>query len=273
MIPSRIAAEQRSTAQHIARTRSDPNHIAKRHRVDDYVRTRMQEAGVDLRWSPSALFLGAAGSVVSLGAHLGGIIGVGMAIACLAIALSVGDRVVRMRTRQRSQAALPELTLRLSRDVRSGLPIDRAIRTVASEMTPLPEGFVVMVNQVERGRPICDALDGWGHTASSSAERLLVAALVIGVKHGGDLARTLDMVGEGVRDDLELAERRRVLLMQTTMSALVLVSLPVGFSAAASLVRGEVIYEGPLGLVLLAAGLTLDAAGLLWMRAAMRRLR
>jgi len=72
MIPSRIAADQKSTAQHIARNRSDPNDIAKRHRVDDYVRTRMQEAGVDLEWSPSALFLGVAGSVVSLGAHLGG---------------------------------------------------------------------------------------------------------------------------------------------------------------------------------------------------------
>ena len=141
MIPSRIAADQKSTAQHIARNRSDPNDIAKRHRVDDYVRTRMQEAGVDLEWSPSALFLGVAGSVVSLGAHLGGIIGVAMAIASLAISLSIGDRVARTRTRERSQAALPRTDApSVEGCPLGGRPIDRAIRTVASEMTPLPEG-------------------------------------------------------------------------------------------------------------------------------------
>jgi tight adherence protein B len=244
-----------------------------RHHIDERVRTRMHAAGVDLRWSPSVLLITAAGSAVALGARLAGAIGIASGVVLVAISLSAGAHVVQTKTRERSQRALPELTLRMTRGVRSGQPIDRVVDTVASEMTPLPGGFEAMVTQVSSGRPMFDALGDWGSNASSSGERLLVGALLIGVKHGGDLAHTLDMVGEGIRDDLELAERRRVLLMHSTMSALVLVLLPIGFSIVASLVRGEVMYGGILGGVLLASGLTLDVLGLLWMRALMRRLR
>ena len=76
-----------------------------------------------------------------------------------------------------------------------------------------------------------------------------------------------------LRDELALDARRRVLLVQAQMSAMVLVLMPLAFVLFSSLLRGSFAFSGNVGLVLLVSGVLLDGLGVLWMRRLLRRLR
>lgn len=242
-------------------------------RFDGSIRGCLEPFGIEFQWSPT-IVTGMFGLVVvwagfAVAGLPGSATGV-VAMAGLGFALRIGA------TRRRAlalQHGLPEVCLRVARVIRSGRPIDSAVAEVRSEMDGIPGGLAAVAEQVATGLPVSQALRAWAAGADSSAERVLSAAMVLGVEQGGDLAAALDSVGEGIRDDLDLADRRRVLLVQATMSAVVLVLMPVAFAVVASIVRGGFVFQGPLGIALVCGGLGLDALGCLWMRALMRGLR
>lgn len=245
----------------------------RRAHADDAIRYLLRSFDIELVWSPSVV-IGLFGLVmVWSGFVVAGLVGaltVGVAL------LGAGLLLPHLATRRRitaTQHVLPEACLRMATVIRSGRPLDCAVVDVASEMDLVSDGLAALAHQVEVGRPVSQALQEWATTSLSSAERMLSAAMVLGVEQGGDLAHALDAVGEGIRDDLELAARRRVLLVQATMSATVLVLLPVVFALVASMVRGGLVFQGSLGAVLLAGGVGLDVLGCLWMWALMRGLR
>lgn len=160
--------------------------------------------------------------------------------------------------------------MQISRRLRSGRPLELAL----SEAAESGHGSLRQVSdQIAAGRPMYDAIEEWATLAKSEAEQLLVAALLMGAESGGDIARALDLVGDGIRDDLQLDARRRTLLTQSRVSAGVLVSLPVVFAGVASLLQGQLIYRGLSGLVLLAIGVGLDLVGLAWIKRLLRGLQ
>lgn len=241
--------------------------------LDEKSRVHARELGFEPDLSP--LFLGLATLVVLvvLGFELAGLAGATAGMALLPVSVLVLRRFRQGQLAHRAQAQLPDVCTHLSRTIRSGRPIEEALQNVACEMTLLPAGLSGAAGQSMSGRPIVAAIEEWAASAESSAEQLLSSALLVGVRQGGDLSNALDLVGAGLRDDLELASRRRVLLIQATMSAAVLLLLPVGFAVVSSVVRGALVFQGRLGAVLVIVGIGLDAVGCLWMRALMRGLR
>lgn len=178
--------------------------------------------------------------------------------------------IFEWRQRKQMQQLLPEIALRIGRSIRAGRPVEQAIADAATT------GHVALVridSQLNAGRPLPDAIGDWLDRCESDAERLLAAAIELGSERGGDLARSLDIVGEGIRDDIQLDARRRTLLTQSRLSAAVLVALPVVFAALASLLQGGLIYRGWVGLTLLVVGGGLDAIGLLWIKRLLRGLK
>ncbi len=263
-VPRRIVGPSRAA-------RSTPR--PRERTLDEKSRVHARQLGFEPGLSP--LLLGLAALVVSagLGFELAGMPGASVGTMLLPVAVLVTRRLRERRLANRAQALLPEVCAHLSRTIRSGRPIEEALQIVACQVVPLPAGISRAAGQSMGGRPIVAAIEEWAASAESSAEQLLSSALLVGVRQGGDLSNALDLVGAGLRDDLELASRRRVLLIQATMSAAVLVSLPVGFAVVSSVVRGGLVFQGRLGAALLIAGLGLDAVGCLWMRALMRGLR
>lgn len=238
-----------------------------------HLRRHASDLGIELTWSP-ILSLGATlSALVMLGVVLGGIVGAVFASCLLAAALSAASRVGSRRVKRRAQVMLPEVCVHLSRTIRSGRSVEEAFDGVAAQVAPLTLGVARVASESSKGRPITEALEAWAARSESSAEQLVSTALLVGVQHGGDLGTTLDVVGGGLRDDLDLAARRRVLLVQATMSAAVLVTLPVAFAVVASVLHGGSLVRGPSGAVVVSAGLLLDALGSVWMRSLMRGLK
>ncbi len=178
--------------------------------------------------------------------------------------------VVRYLDQRRRRSLLPELALRIGRSVRAGRPLPLALADADDHDNP---GLTEVVAQVQVGRSTPAALSDWLEESNSDAEELLIAALLLASTEGGDVGRALDVVGEGIRDDVQLEARRLVLLTQTRLSAAILVGLPLVFAGVASAARGEFVYSGVVGMMLLVVGLLLDGLGLVWIRRLLRRMR
>jgi Flp pilus assembly protein TadB len=242
-------------------------------RLDAQINDRLDALGIELQWPASVVVGGASGILLLLGARMGGVVGfVGACVGCVAVGVTI-DRFADRRRLQRADKRLPEITLRLGRALRSGLPLEAAIAEVSREAGTGHVSIETLNAQLHRGRPISNAIDAWVGGARSDAEQLFASAVAIGFQHGGDLAAAIDGVGNGIRDDLQLDERRIALLTQTRLSAAVLVTIPIAFAAIASLLQGGLIYQGGIGLLLVVSGLALDGLGVLWMCRLMRELR
>lgn len=166
---------------------------------------------------------------------------------------------------------LPEVALRLSRVLRSGVPLETALVQVDTDMAHSQSAVATAARHVSSGRPVTEVVASWARHGRSDAERLLVGAIEVGIEAGADLADALDSVGEAIRDDVDHDRRRRILLTQSQMSAGVLVCLPLLFAVISSLTRG-VPYAGGVGAGLLVSGIAFDVVGMVWIRRLLRRL-
>lgn len=256
-----------------ARTEVSVDRGQRKSETDRVLTQRLAPLGVTFTQSPRAVLGATSGVVLLVGLRFGGLIGVLIAGALLASAWVGVGWLAQQRLERANDRLLPEVALRLARALRSGLPTQRAIEQVADELAGSHRGLAVVEAQLRVGRPIEPTVAAWLVSARGDAEQLLAAGLLIGMTQGGDLASAIDGVGEGLRDDLDLDARRRVLLTQSRMSAGVLVALPLVFAAVASGLQGGVIYSGLAGFALLTAGLVLDMLGIVWMRALMRGLQ
>ena len=126
-------------------------------------------------------------------------------------------RILRPLTDRRLERAwqrdLPDFAMRISRTLRAGSSIDRALVEVMAEgkVPPRIRGVAV---RVQAGQPMVEVIERWSHDARSDPEALLVAALGIALRSGAQLGPVVDGLGVALRDELALDARRRVLLFR-----------------------------------------------------------
>jgi tight adherence protein B len=116
------------------------------------------------------------------------------------------------------------------------------------------------------------ALDHWPPPTRRSAH--LVQLLRVGESLGGLRPQFVDAVLSSVRESDQLDSEIRALSDQARYSALLMSMAPLLFAlvlvATDARSRGLLLHS-PLGAVLLLVGLSLDGAGLLWMRRLVKR--
>src|SRR5690606_2841281 len=98
----------------------------------------------------------------------------------------------------------------------------------------------------------------------------------LGARAGGEVARAVDGVAASLRERREVRGELVALATQARTSAMLLVVAPLGFAGLMSTVEPGAIrflLGTPLGLLCLAAGLALDAAGGWWMQRIVGRAR
>jgi tight adherence protein B len=230
----------------------------------------LAEAGVDVppadalrRWATvTALAVGAA--VVAAGpgaAALAGVVSV--AGPCLAW------RLVRHRGAARVEAALPAAVEAAAAGLRSGASLRQALAGAADAVTGALAGDLAAVAAAtERGAGVTAALERWAARRPLPGVRLVVAALCLGAETGGAAAQAVDGVALTLRQRLAAQAEAKALATQARVSALVIGASPVVFCALAAATDPRTagfLLRTPAGLALLATGLTLDAAGALWM--------
>lgn len=208
-------------------------------------------------------------AVLVAGAAAGGTGAAAVGVGAVAGGPIVAWRLLRRRGSDRLEAALPEAVDAVARALRSGASLRLAIGEAAAA-TPGPLGaeLASVARSIERGASVVAALEAWATHRPSPGVRLVVSALCLGAETGGPLARAVDGVAATLRQRLAARAEAKALATQARASAAVLAGAPLAFTAVASMADASTsafLFRTPAGLLCLAGGLTLDAAGALWM--------
>jgi tight adherence protein B len=179
-------------------------------------------------------------------------------------------RELESRAAAKAEASLPAVLEEIARRLRTGASLRQAIVEAAPSASGLlAEELELVVAALERGAALVDALEDWAASVTRTGVRLAVAALCLGAETGGAQARAVDGVAATLRERLAVASEVRALTSQTRASMLVIAASPLAFCAFASATdprTSTFLFRTPVGLACLAAGLSLDLVGALWMR-------
>ena len=219
---------------------------------------------VDPRSFAAPVVVGAAGFVVA-----------GPAGACLGVIAVLASRRVRRFRSARSTVArrdeqLADAIGALTAAVRAGMSVPQAIAYAAREAEPpIAEELGHVAADLEVGVPLSDAVAAWSERMGSEDARLVVGALDLHRRSGGDLPAVLDQVTATIRERVAVGREVRALTAQARLSGWILGVLPIGFFAFLWLTSRRDI-EGalgtPAGIVSVSIGLALEVGAFLWIR-------
>jgi tight adherence protein B len=174
------------------------------------------------------------------------------------------------RRAARRDAQLPEAFERLASALRAGRSLADALREVAADVPePLRAELTGPCAALVAGASTDAAVAAWRRTAAPSPDLdLATTALALAAQAGGEVGRACDRVAATLRERRELRAEARALATQARASAGVLTVAPLAFALLVSAIEpgvlGFLATTGP-GLACTAIGLSLDAAGAIWM--------
>ena len=191
--------------------------------------------------------------------------------------LTMGPLLIRARRRREVGARrdlldrqLGEAVDTIAASVRAGLSVRRAVAEAASDADPpLRQELTRVVEALNGGEPLDRALARLDRGLDLPDARLLVTALGVHRRTGGDLPTLLAELGQVIRSRREDRRSVRALTTQARSSGVVLAVLPVGFVALLSGTGGDglgAFYRTLPGGVLLCVALGCQALGFAWMR-------
>jgi tight adherence protein B len=178
----------------------------------------------------------------------------------------------RRRTSQRHRAAeqIADAVGALSAGLRAGLSLSQAFAYARDEADePLRSDLASLVDRIELGTPVGEALSGWADAQGSEDALLIVGVLDLHRRSGGDLPTVLDSLAGTLRERRAAFREVRALTAQARLSGVILGMLPIGFFGFLLLTsRREMLHAigTPLGGTALGIGLGLELLAFLWIR-------
>lgn len=168
----------------------------------------------------------------------------------------------------RRQAALtsqlPDALDILSAALRSGYALTRGFQVVASQMhPPIAEEFERVLQEVQVGIAVSDALDGLLARTDSYDLELMVAAMQTQLKMGGNLSEVLDKIAGMIRERVRLQGEINAATSEGRMSAGILVAMPIVMALIISTINPgylDPLFSESMGnMLLIGAGLLMVA--------------
>jgi tight adherence protein B len=199
-----------------------------------------------------------------------------------AAAAAVTILVMRFLLRRKSQqyAALlfqhiPEVTSFVTRAVRAGLPVADALHGVSRELpSPTREEFARVMAEAALGEPVETALARLYRRTQVREYAFFAVALGVNRQTGGNLAETLEILGDTVRRRVAMVAKARALSSEARTSAAVLGALPFVVGLVITAINPGYmndLFTDPRGANVILAFVVLLGCGLLSIRWIIRR--
>ncbi len=208
--------------------------------------------------------------VVLIGGVVDGI--VGAAIGAAAIVVAARRRAALQLSAAQDQLA--DAARAIAAGMRAGLSVPQSLAYAVTEaQPPLRDSLGTLVDSIQVGVPIEQALDSWAQDVCSDDARLLSGVLRLHRRTGGQLPAVLDQVAATLRARRAAALEVGALTAQARLSGAILGVLPIGFFAFLWLTSRAQIqgaFHNSTGVWSLSIGLLLDAAAYLWIRKLLR---
>jgi tight adherence protein B len=167
-------------------------------------------------------------------------------------------------------AQMPDTLQLLAGSLSAGYSFPQAMDTVVREgQQPMTTEFNRALIESRLGVPIEDALDGIAKRMKSVDFEWVVMAIRIQREVGGNLAEVLTTVAKTLREREQLRRQVKVLSAEGRLSGWIIGGLPPFFALFLVIFRPEYLkplVTTPLGLMLIAMGVTLQVIGVVIMR-------
>ena len=193
----------------------------------------------------------------------------------LAAAIAAPAALMYLQFRQgRRKAAfteqLPNMLMMLVGALRAGYGLNQALASI-QEQLPAPTSVELgrALRAVSLGLPITRALDEMAERAGSDDLGLVVTAIKVQHELGGNLAQTLDIISDTIRDRIRIKREITVMTSQQLATGVILALLPVALGAVLFVMNREYmqnLFLPGITRIMLIAAVVMEIAGFLVIR-------
>lgn len=168
-----------------------------------------------------------------------------MTIAAFLMIPRVIVRQEQHRVEARFMALFPDAIDMVVRMVRAGLPVTATMRTLGQRAAPPVNAvFAAVADQIEIGIPMEDALTNMSERVGLADFRFFATAVSLQRATGGNLAVTLETLGEIIRKRRAIRMKANAATAEVRISAIVLSVIPFFITGALTIMAPS--YLAPL---------------------------
>ncbi|MEA3403913.1 MAG: type II secretion system F family protein [Armatimonadota bacterium] len=165
---------------------------------------------------------------------------------------------------------LPNVLDMLSSALRSGHALTRGFRIISTQTRPpIAEEFAQVLQDIQVGISVSDALDALLSRTDSYDLELVVTAMQTQLKLGGDLSEVLDNIAEVIRERVRLQGEIDAATSEGRLSATILVAMPIVMVVIIQMINPGYLtplFQEPAGIVMLLGAGLLTVAGIIIIR-------
>jgi tight adherence protein B len=165
---------------------------------------------------------------------------------------------------------LPDVLMILASSLRAGHSFLQALDTASKEIgAPSGPEFSRVVTEIRLGRQPHDALNTMAERIGTEEFKWAMLGINVQREVGGNLAEILDILAETVRDRDAVRRQVRVLSAEARLSMKIMIALPplmVLYMVAVNRSYMRLLWTTRAGWIMIAAGCTLMAIGIVMMR-------
>lgn len=194
---------------------------------------------------------------------------VGVAGAMVGLLIPLGYvSLLRVRRMKAIREELPVVLDMLARTTRAGKSVDQAIEVCASELSgPLAAEFRQCSRQLEMGRAFEGVMQSLAARIRIVEMQILATTLIVQRGAGGNLSETLERMSSVVRDRMTAHRQMMAATGAGRVSTMLVATIgPLAFVFLMLVHRShlQLMFDEPLGRLLLFAALLLEIMGLAW---------
>ena len=179
------------------------------------------------------------------------------------------SRSKRIR-KSKFEKQLGESIVLISNNLRAGFTFQQAMESISKEMSePIAGEFGRTMWEIKLGASMEEALERMAQRTGSYDLGLLVSAVLIQRKTGGNLADVLENISDTIKERLRIKGEIRSLTASGRISGLIIGMLPVFLTAVLILVNPTYIldfFTSPIGFVMMIVAVIMEALGFLIIR-------
>ncbi|MBT3319640.1 MAG: secretion system protein [Clostridia bacterium] len=209
---------------------------------------------------PSLLFYIVGGQLLSVVA----VLLVGLIIPPFLVARSKRKRMKKF------EKQLADSIVLISNSLRAGFTFQQAMESVSKEMPePISGEFRRTLLEIQLGSATDEAMERMVERTNSADVSLLISAVLIQWKAGGNLADVLDNISGTIRERLRIKGEIRVLTSSGRMSGLIIGMLPIFLVVILMIINPVYITEfftTTIGIILIVIAVIMELAGFMIIR-------
>ncbi len=228
----------------------------------------------ELGWHVGTFVILTVGVAMAFG--MAGLLFTGYSIVGIAAAILGGTfpyLYVRRKRTQRENAFLEAFADGidlLGRALRAGHAFSTGLQMVSEEAAePVASEFRNVFEEQKFGLPLDEALYGLADRMDLPDVHIFITAVLIQREVGGNLAEILDTLAETIRERFMIRRQVRVYTAQGRLTGYLLAALPFAMAFLITLLNRDylvILFEEPIGKVLVAVALILQVVGFLVIR-------